>query len=230
MSNALALLSDPAAFEHAQRVAKMYASSELIPPHLRGKVADVTIALTMAQAMGENPVIVMQNIYVVSGRAGWSSAYVIAKANASGVFRGRMNWRIEGAGPGLKVTAFARLADTDEEVSYTVSMAMAEAEGWTKNPKYKTMPELMLRYRSGAALVRLYAWDVMFGYATVDELETMPVEVVDVSPGRGAASTARAALGQRRAAIEAAPEPQIAPDPEKQPDLVPAATDDEENP
>ena len=170
----LAMLTNPETFAHVQRVAKMYAESELIPPHMRGKVADVCIAFTMAQEMGENPVVVMQNMYVVSGRAGWSSAYVIAKANRSGIFRGRINWRVEGKGDGLTVTCFARLADTGDEVSYTVSMAMAQAEGWTKNPKYKTMPELMLRYRSGAALVRLYAWEVMLGYATFEELETLP--------------------------------------------------------
>lgn len=180
----LAMLTNPDTFAHVQRVAKMYAESELIPPHMRGKVADVCIAFTMAQEMGENPVVVMQNMYVVSGRAGWSSAYVIAKANRSGIFRGRINWRVEGKGESLTVTCFAKLADTGDEVSYTVSMAMANAEGWTKNPKYKTMPELMLRYRSGAALVRLYAWEVMLGYATFEELETLPAapERIVVTP------------------------------------------------
>jgi len=28
----------PAQFEHSQRIAKMFASSELVPPHMRGKM------------------------------------------------------------------------------------------------------------------------------------------------------------------------------------------------
>ncbi len=47
---------------------------------------------------------------------------------------------------------------------------MAEAAGWTKNPKYRSMPEHMLRYRSATLLIRLYAPEVMHGYSTAAEL------------------------------------------------------------
>lgn len=176
MSNFLAMMtsadSGPAIF----RLAEVMAGSQLIPPHLRGKVDDVFVALAMADQMGENPVVVMQNIYVVSGRAGWSASYMIAKANRSGVFKGRIDWRVTGKGDDLAVTAFATLADSGQKVEMTATSAMARDEGWTKNAKYKSMPEVMLRYRSATLLIRMYAADVMLGMHTDVELETIQAE------------------------------------------------------
>lgn len=176
----------PAHFEHSQRVAKMFAASELVPPHLRGKMADCLIAYAIAKRTREEPLVVLQNIYFVSGRAGWSATYMIAKANRSGVFARRINWRVEGEGKNLRVTAFATLADSGEPVEATASMAMAEAEGWTKNPKYRTMPDQMLRYRSATMLIRLFAPEVMMGLPVADEIDYTqargPAGAIDITP------------------------------------------------
>lgn len=174
----LNLLNDPAAFAHMLKVAETFANSELVPPHLRRKPADCLIALDIANRMNESPIMVMQNIYIVSGKAGWSAQYMIARANRSGVFSDRISWHTQGAGAAMVVTAFATLAGTGQKIDATVSMAMAQAEGWTKNPKYRTMPEHMLRYRSATMLIRLYAPDVMMGLPTADENE-------DVAYSRG---------------------------------------------
>jgi len=176
------------------RAAEVMASSQLIPPHLRGKVEDVFVALAMAEELGENPVVVLQNIYIVSGRAGWNASYMIARANRSGVFRGRLSWRVTGKGDTLSVTAHATLADSGEVVEMTADMAMARAEGWTKNPKYASMPEVMLRYRSATLLIRMYAADVMLGMHTEDELATLPADPGAVVT-QAAPSTGRRALG-----------------------------------
>lgn len=157
--------------------ARNFAMSALLPEAIRGNsydqaFANCLIALQMAEAMGEMPLVVMQNIHIVKGKAGFAAQYMIARANASGIFRGRINWRVDKSEEkNLSVTAYATLADTGEVVEFTVDMAMAAAEGWTSNSKYKTMPEVMLRYRSATFLVRFYAPDVMLGYRTSDEYE-----------------------------------------------------------
>lgn len=183
----------PAHFEHSQRVAKMFASSELVPPHLRGKVADCLIAYAIAKRTREEPLVVLQNIYFVSGRAGWSAQYMIAKANRSGVFARRINWKVEGAGDNMRVTAYATLAGSGEVVEATASMAMAKAEGWTRNAKYQTMPDQMLRYRSASMLIRLFAPEVMMGLPMADEVEDIavahgPSAAIDITPGSAAAA------------------------------------------
>lgn len=176
-----ALSPEAERFALRQRQARMFATSPLVPEHLRKgtpeqAMANCYIALTLAEAMGEVPLIVMQNIHVVSGKAGFASQYMIARANSAGIFHGRIDWRIDRGDPAnLSVTAYAVLKDTGQEVSVTVDMKMAKAEGWTKNPKYQTMPEVMLRYRSAAFLVRFYAPDVMLGYQTVEEAQDVAI-------------------------------------------------------
>ena len=167
--------------------AKMFAMSPLIPESLRGRdyetaVANCLIALELASLMNEAPLVVMQNIHIVKGKAGFAAQYMIARANASGVFKGRIGWRIAGEKQNLSVTAFATLADTGEEVSFTADMAMAQAEGWTSNSKYKTMPEVMLRYRSATFLVRFYAPDVMLGYQTAEEVHDVYAGMAPATP------------------------------------------------
>ena len=176
------IFSTPESFEHAQRVAKVFASSNLIPQHLRGNVADCLIAYQIARRLNEEPLVVMQNIYVVSGKPGWQTSYMIARANRSGVFKGPITWESTGSGDSLSVTAKATLSEIGEKVSVTVDMRMAKAEEWTRNKKYQSMPEHMLRWRSAAMLIRLYAPEIMLGMPVIEEIETQPQEPRDVTP------------------------------------------------
>ncbi len=188
---AVDVFADPASFEHAQRVAKVFSQSSLVPQHLRGNVADCLIAYQIAKRLNEEPLTVFQNIYVVSGRPGWKTEYVIARANKAGVFKGRITWETSGSSDGMSVTAKAVLADTGEEVRITCDMRMAKAEGWTKNAKYSSMPEHMLRWRSAAMLIRLYAPEVMLGMPVLEEIETEEQHMRDVTP-RGTKTAAQA--------------------------------------
>src|SRR5690606_28728464 len=57
---------------------------------------------------------------------------------------------------------------------------MAHAEGWvSKNgSKWKTMPELMIRYRAAAFFGRLYAPEITMGMHTQEEVMDIPYEDV----------------------------------------------------
>jgi len=54
-------------------------------------------------------------------------------------------------------------------------MKEARAEGWTKNPKYSSLPELMLRYRAAILLIRTHMPEVLNGLHTVEELDDIRV-------------------------------------------------------
>ena len=158
---------------------------------MRGKPADCLIAMNIAERLGEDAMSVMQSIYFVAGKAGWSASYMIARINSSGLIRGRVTWDVAGKGKDLEVTAKATLADTGDVVTATTSMQMAMAEGWVSNKKYQSMPEVMLRYRSAALLQRLYFPEVMLGMKTAEELEdepSGPPPMVDVTPPRSASA------------------------------------------
>lgn len=184
MINSNIPMLNPAYFEQMQRVGRMLAVSPLFPQHLRNggeqaALANGVLVVNMAMRLQEDPLTVAQNIYFVGGKPGWSSSYMIGKANQHGVFRGSIDWKVTGRGDDLSVTAFATVKDTGERVQATCDMAMARAEGWVKNPKYKSMPEQMLRYRSACFLIRLYCPEVMIGMPVQAEIE---MGMKDVTP------------------------------------------------
>lgn len=181
---ALSLLMDPVRFDHLQRVGKMLALSPLFPEHLRKGGMEVAIAngalvMNMAHRLNEDALTVAQNIYFVGGKPGWSTSYMIAKANQCGVFSDPIDWELSGKGESLSVTAFGILSRTGKRVSVTLDWDVAREEGWTKNPKYQSIPEQMFRYRTAAFLIRLYCPEVMIGLPAQIEQE---LTMRDVTP------------------------------------------------
>ena len=157
--------------EKAYKFANIFAKSDIVPSHYRGKPENTFIAVQTAYRMNLDPMLIMQNTYVVSGKLGMNSTFAISLANSSGIFDGGIRYRVEGNGEELKVTAYANLKKTGEEISYAISMRDASAEGWTKNSKYKTLPDLMLRYRAAVFLIRTHVPEVLNGMHMVEEIE-----------------------------------------------------------
>jgi len=170
------MLAGGEAFAHIQRVAKMFSSSSLIPDTFKGNIANCTIALEMAHRMGANPMAVMQNLYIVHGKPGWSAQFIIACLNQCGKFS-PIRFRIIGDGDDKTCTAWAKELESGETLEGPpVSIGMAKKEGWaTKSgSKWQTMPDLMLRYRAATFFGRLYAPDLLMGMQSHDELIESP--------------------------------------------------------
>jgi len=175
------------AFEHAQRVCQMLAKSPLVPTTFQGKVENCMIALEMARRIGASPLMVMQNMYIINGRPAWGSQFLIATFNASGKFSS-IRYE-EDKKEGGRTRAICKDLATGEDLrGVWVSMNTAKGEGWlAKNgSKWKTMPELMRRYRAAAFLVRQFAPEFSMGLMTQEEVvdigtvEDVPaVEVVE---------------------------------------------------
>lgn len=184
-------LLDTAKFEHLWRLSQTFASSDLVPEQFRGKAQNCFIGIQMAIRLGVDPFMFLQNCYVVHGRPGIEGKLGIALANSSGVFTGPIQYRLEGAGKTRSCTAYATDSETGELLEMTVDWAMVEAEGWDKKAgsKWKTMPEIMFRYRSAMFLIKAYHPEVLMGMTTKEELEDEPpmplarVDVQQASPG-----------------------------------------------
>jgi len=136
-------------------------------------------------------------------------------ANKSGVFKGPICFEETGKGDSLSVTAYAIVRETEQRVEFTCDMAMARAEKWTTNPKYKTMPGLMLRYRAATLLIRTSCPEVLLGMHTADELE-------DVRYARAAPAMMDDPVAKLNATIEEEEEPGEADQPEPEEELPPA--------
>lgn len=177
----LPAFSDKGAFEHAQRVAKMLCSSSLVPKEYQGNVQNTMIALEMANRMGASPLQVMQNLNIIQGRPSWSSQFIISAINSCKRFS-PLRFVTEGEGEEYGCYAWAYDSTKEKIIGPKVTMKMANAEGWTTKggSKWKTMPELMLRYRSAAFFGRLYAPDVLMGMYSADEAEDIAyAEIAD---------------------------------------------------
>lgn len=73
-------------FEVMQRMAKMYTESTIVPEAYKGNTGNCVIALDMAMRMNANPLMIMQNLYVVKGNPSWSSKFLIATISMSGKY------------------------------------------------------------------------------------------------------------------------------------------------
>lgn len=159
-------------FDHAQRVAKMLSSSNLIPEAYRGNIQNTMIALEMANRIGASPLMVMQNLYIVQGKPSWSSSFIIASLNSCKRFSPiRFIMKGEKDDYGCEAWAFD-LMTKDKLKGPKVDWTMVKAEGWLAKAgsKWKTMPELMFRYRAAAFFGRLYAPDILMGMQTAEEV------------------------------------------------------------
>jgi hypothetical protein len=156
-------------FEMAQRQAKALSASDLVPQQYKGNVANTLVALEIANRIGASPLMVMQNLNIIHGRPSWGSSFIIAAINGSGKFTA-----LRFVGDLVKgIKAVCQEKATGELLEGpTVTMEMAKAEGWLDKAgsKWKTMPELMMRYRAAAFFGRLYAPEITMGMHSTEEV------------------------------------------------------------
>ena len=264
---------DLESFELTQRMAKMFSTSSLVPAQFRDTVekynsatrqkelvknpealANCAIALDMASRLNANPIMVMQNLYVIEGRPSWSSQWIIACVNKSGRFS-PLQFRIEDLGEqevqyeefawvsgkkqssikkavirNLVCVAHAKSLDTGELVeSAPVSMELAVKEGWygKNGSKWQTMPEVMLRYRAAAFFGRVYAPDLLMGFQSQEEAEELAY--IETAPtGEVVENTVKVPKGKmKKAEAVAEPEPAQATEPEQVPEPTTVQVDDQ---
>ena len=169
-------------FEFAQRQAKSLCESNLVPISYRGQkgLPNCLVALEMSKRMNLSPLTVMQNLNIIHGRPTWSAQFISSQIMGCGRFE-NFDYLVKGEGETLEVQCIAKRVEDQKIIKGTaVSMRMARLEGWTKNPKYTSMPELMLRNRAATFFGRQYIPDLLLGVQTSEEV--VDIQPVDVTP------------------------------------------------
>ncbi|WP_224785336.1 hypothetical protein [Pandoraea pnomenusa] len=220
-----------------QRAAKLLSSSTLVPVAYRAwdekkgenqnALANCVVALNMSQRMGADPLMVMQNLYIVEGRPSWSSQWIIAAINGCGRFsplrfdlkdlgpkeveyevtkwvdRQRVTSKHKATVQNLECVAWAVEKETGTRIdSPKVSVEMAVKEGWygKSGSKWQTMPEVMLRYRTASFFGKLYAPELLMGLQTVEEAQ----DIIDLNPD-GSYVVQSTTVGEMRSGTRATP-------------------------
>ena len=169
-------------FEFAQRQAKSLCESDLVPKSYQGQkgLPNCLVAIEMSKRMKLSPLTVMQNLNVIHGTPTWSAQFITSQILGCGRFT-NFDYLVKGEGDTLEVQCVAkRLEDQKLVKGTTVSMRMARLEGWTRNSKYQSMPELMLRNRAATFFGRQYIPDLLLGVQTSEEV--VDIQPVDVTP------------------------------------------------
>lgn len=164
--------------------AEFLSKSTIIPAVYQGKPANCFVALEFAQRIGCNAMMVMQNLDIIQGKPSWSSKFMIAVANDCGKYspiRYEMSGTENEDDWGCRAY-MTELATGERLEGPKITIGMAKLEGWhgKAGSKWKTMPELMLRYRAAAFLIRTYAPELTMGIHSTDEREDM----INVTPAR----------------------------------------------
>ena len=201
---------DTQAFELQLRKAKVFAASTLVPTQYRNNLPDCVIAMNMANRIGADVLQVMQNLYIVQGKPGWSAQFLIATFNQSGKFSAmRFEWQGQQGSKEWGCRAYA----TEKATGFVIRGAwvtwkMAESEGWAKKngSKWLTMPELMMQYRAAAFLVRAYAPEIAMGLQTAEEIADIGPQAVQLEHAQTKADAIANALRSRTIDNEASVE------------------------
>ena len=169
-------------------------------------LSNCVIALNMSNRMGADPLMVMQNLYLVNGRPSWSSQFIMAGINSSGRFSA-LRFELEDLGEKevecvetvwenrkpkkisktVKIHDFSCVAwaierETGERLeSSKITIEMAVKEGWytKEGSKWQTMSEQMLRYRAASFFGRVYAPELLMGLRSAEEEQD---RIIDVTP------------------------------------------------
>ena len=161
-------------FIMATQMAKALASSTIVPQTFQKNEANCLIAIEQAQRLRVSPMMVMQNLHVIQGRPSWSSKFLIAAINNSGKFDMELQFEETQDKDGKPFSCTAWTTKNGRKVNgMTVDMDIAKEEGWlSKNgSKWKTMPQLMLRYRAASFFSSLNCPELTMGLYTREEMQ-----------------------------------------------------------
>ena len=235
LSSEKSIFFNVALFEQAQRVAKLFSDSTMVPTQFRGNLGNCMIALNYAARIQADPFMVFQSLYEVKGRPGIEGKLVEAIINSSNKYSEPLQY--EWMDPKDNIVErhivlnhkdfeeFGCQAHTIDAKSGKrvdgpkITWKLVAAEGWNKDAKihktgevikskWNTMPEMMFYYRAASWFGNKNCPELKLGMHTVEELE----DIVELTPGRNGAyaiKDAAAALNDKLKADKDKPKTDI---------------------
>ncbi len=160
-------------FLMAGQMAKALSQSTIVPKEYQGNTPNCMVAMEIATRNNISPLLVMQNLNVIQGRPAWSAQFLISMINGSGKYDMELQYDEKTDKNGKPFSCSCWTTRGGRRVmGPIIDMDMANAEGWTtKNgSKWKTMPQIMLRYRAASFFSRLCCPELSLGYYTKEEI------------------------------------------------------------
>ena len=160
-------------FQLAFQMAKGLSQSTLVPQQFQNNPANCLIAIEQSNRLNISPMAVMQNLYIVQGKPGFSSSFIIGLINASNKYDMELQFdEEEKDGKPYACTCWTEL-NGRKVTGIKITMDMADKEGWLKKngSKWQTMPQVMLRYRAASFFARMNCPELSIGLYSKEELD-----------------------------------------------------------
>lgn len=149
-------------------LARIMAVSSLLPDSLRGKPADVLVAILYGQELGLAPMQAIQSVYVVKGRPTISAQLWVSLARRAG-HKVRV---LEETAEACTVEV-VRSDDPDAPTRVTYTLEQAKTAGLLSNTTWKNHPHAMLYARAVSTACRRACPEIALGFG--DETDREPV-------------------------------------------------------
>ena len=157
----------------AGQMAKVLSGSTIVPKDYQGNEANAMVAIEIANRLRTSPLMVMQNLHIIQGRPSWSAQFLIASVNGSGKYDMELQFEEKQDKDGKPFSCICWTTKNGREVrGITIDMDMAKAEGWVQKngSKWKTMPQVMLRYRAASFFARMNCPELTLGFYIKEEV------------------------------------------------------------
>lgn len=166
------------AFDQLQRVAKLMASSSLVPEHLRDKLSDCFLVAACAVRWKMDPFAVAQHTFVTKGKLGYEGKLIAAIINTHRRVAASLKYRYTGEPGtpkrGVIVSGVLKGDPTVLEVDGTVerwATTAKEERGGGLSDQWRRDPDQLLAYRGARQWARRYLPEAVLGVYSDDEVE-----------------------------------------------------------
>ncbi len=191
----------------AHRIGTALCVTSFVPTHFRGKPEEAAAAILYGDEIGFTPTKSLQNLYDIGGKPAMYARSMVALVQS----KGHEIWTEESTPSKVVVCGRRRNSTAVERSEWTV--AKAQRAGYTSNKKYEQAPEDMLYARAASTVCRRIAADALAGIAySIEEVELDQPETVTVSRTTTSTPTPVQRRKVQPPAVEAAPEPDLAPE------------------
>ena len=191
---------DTAAFEHMWRVAKLMATSTLVPEHLvkdkdknplpaETAASNCFLVVNQSRKWKADPFAVAQETFVERGKIGYSGKLIAAVVQTRPEIDGRLLYELSGEGESRKIVVRGKLKGDPEvkEVSGTYAQWRTYDKQGGVNKSWSNGTDQMLRYRGAREWARAYIPEAVVGILSEDEVQQP--EMRDITPPKPAAPT-----------------------------------------
>ena len=171
----LNMFANQDSFNTGYKMAQILSASTIVPKTFQGNIGNTMIAIDIAQRLHTNPLMIMQNVYIVYGMPSFSAKFLIACINASGLFATPLRYEFVEKKGKDDWGCYAYAIDKQGELlkGSTVTIGIAKQKGWYQKDgsNWKVEPEQMLRYRAATRFQSAYCPEITCGLAVKEELE-----------------------------------------------------------